>query len=138
MERLKSSLQFAPEAEIKRGKHIVFVDTAEEVESFDPVVYFDTVPEALDNPVNRPKLSQLQDEDFVVNIDAPDLETVKNERLSSFNELNQRIEREKQIDISLRKLALQRRLMQKGKKFKIAPETELTPAVFRWERVRKR
>ena len=45
VERLKGSLHGLTSS--RPNKHIVFVDTPDEVQSFDPVQYFDTLPETV-------------------------------------------------------------------------------------------
>ena len=64
IEKLQSSLHFLendhPDNTIRKRKHTIFVDTKEEADNFDPVQYFDTVPELVDRVYNRPKVSTLK------------------------------------------------------------------------------
>ena len=51
---------------VKR-KHTIFVDTEEEAKKFNAAEHFDTEPES-DRTFNRPRRSQLEDEDAVVGL----------------------------------------------------------------------
>ena len=44
----------------KENNHTIFVEKEEEFKNFDPVKYFDTVPELLDQKYNRVKKDQLE------------------------------------------------------------------------------
>jgi len=64
IEKLRQSLHCleAPATE-RTNKHTVFVDSMEEAVQFDPVKYFDTVPELVDRSFNRPRIETLQNEE---------------------------------------------------------------------------
>lgn len=49
------------------AKHTIFVDSQKEAKEFDPVEYFDTVPEALNRTFNRPKKQDLESQSLIVN-----------------------------------------------------------------------
>ena len=52
---------------VKR-KHTIFVDTEEEAKKFNAAEHFDTEPELVNRTFNRPRRSQLEDEDAVVGL----------------------------------------------------------------------
>ena len=52
---------------VKR-KHTIFVDTEEEAKKFNAAEHFDTEPELVSRTFNRPRRSQLEDEDAVVGL----------------------------------------------------------------------
>jgi U3 small nucleolar RNA-associated protein 11 len=43
-----------------QNTHTIFVESKEEKEAFSPEKYFNTIPEAVDRPFNRPTLEQLE------------------------------------------------------------------------------
>lgn len=49
------------------GKHTIFVENDEEVENFDPVEFFQTVPEAMNRTFNRPRREDLEQGKLIVN-----------------------------------------------------------------------
>lgn len=67
IERLQSSLHFldAP----AQNKRTIFVDEDEEKESFDPVEYYDTVPEGLNRQYNIPTKESLKNAPLTLNND---------------------------------------------------------------------
>eukprot|EP01104_Vermistella_antarctica_P012996 TRINITY_DN3858_c0_g1_i1.p1 TRINITY_DN3858_c0_g1~~TRINITY_DN3858_c0_g1_i1.p1 ORF type:complete len:235 (-),score=66.33 TRINITY_DN3858_c0_g1_i1:45-749(-) len=57
-----------PSSSSSSRRHIVFVDNEKEAESFDAAEYFDTLPELVSRKYNRPRVSQLQKDDFILGV----------------------------------------------------------------------
>jgi len=119
----------------KPKAHTIFVDSKEEAEAFDPIEYFDTVPEALERNFNRPKKELMEKEDLFVN-HAP-LAKVEKERNRTYSELLARMDRDKKLGGVLENMNLQKQIMGKGRKKKIN-KGEGKPPVFKWKRERRK
>lgn len=133
IERLGSSLHLLSNA--PSNTHTIFVDTAEEVASFDPAKHFDTAPELMSRSYNRPTLQQLTSAPLD---HTPEL-IRKAERRSdaSYRELKKRIHRSKELLRLAQKMKTQKDLMTKGQKRRI-PGDDVTPRTYIWKKERKR
>jgi len=114
--------------------HTIFVDSKEEVEEFDPVEYFNTIPEAVERSYNRPKLETLKTEELFVN--KAKLKKVEIERNKNYTELLSRMDREKNMQSMLEKMTLQKHLMNKGRRIKVTKGED--QSVYKWKRERKK
>eukprot|EP01118_Nematostelium_gracile_P002740 TRINITY_DN13027_c0_g1_i1.p1 TRINITY_DN13027_c0_g1~~TRINITY_DN13027_c0_g1_i1.p1 ORF type:complete len:149 (-),score=57.79 TRINITY_DN13027_c0_g1_i1:10-405(-) len=119
-----------------KNKHTVFVETKEEEEEFDPVEYFQTIPEAVDRVYNRPKVQDLQSNEIFTN--DVKLKKIEKERNKSYSEVVSRIEREGKMKVALDRMQVQKNLMGKGRRTKIKDETDDAPPVYVWSRERKK
>lgn len=118
------------------NQHIIFVDSKREAKSFDIAAHFDTVPELVSRKYNRPRIETLKNGV----IQTPGVETLKKlerQRQRCYEELRERIEREKKMKLVSEELELQKHLMGKGRREKIQKDGE-SPPVYKWRRERKR
>jgi U3 small nucleolar RNA-associated protein 11 len=140
IEKLKNNLHMIGDEGPK--SHRIFVDTAEEVAEFDLERHFDTAPELVDRVYNRPRKEALEkgiylgSTDEGVHITRKRVRKALEEKEKSYNELNKRIKRATKLKMTAQCLVLQRNLMGKGSKKKLASAEEGKPAVFKWKRQR--
>lgn len=136
-EKLKSSLHRIGERRPK--EHKTFVDTQEEVEEFDAAKHFDTAPELIDRAHNRPRIADLEKGIVMGQHTAKQLKRIQKEKDKSYTELAMRLRRAKKLKKTVAAVQLQKSLMGKGSKRKVADgdSTGGVP-VFKWKRVRSR
>ena len=140
IEKLRNNLHMIGDEAPKN--HQIFVDTAEEVEDFDLEEHFDTAPELVDRAYNRPRKETLEKGIYVgsagegAHITRKRVRKALEEKEKSYDELNKRIKRSDKLKMTAQCLLLQRHLMGKGSKKKLADAEEGKPAVFKWKRVR--
>lgn len=133
-----------------KNKHTIFVETKHEAEEFDPVKFFDTVPEAVDRTFNRPKLEQLTKEDLIVNRDNVSLREVEKAKKRMYAELEARKKRQEHIN-TMRVIMSQKKqllvfvvnavpysLQTKEKPVVEKPAEDGKPPVYKWSRERKK
>ncbi|KAM7452135.1 UTP11-like [Porites harrisoni] len=138
IEKLQSSLHLLGEKDDSQptNQHIVFVDSKKEAQSFNAAAYFDTVPELVSRTYNRPKKETLKNH----LIQVPDdhiVQKLEKQRRRCYDELRERIEREKKIRKISEELELQKNLMGKGRRVKIQKDEKSAP-IYRWKKERKR
>lgn len=113
IDRLKQDLHFIGAEEPKR-KHIIFVETEEEAENFDPVEYFHTTPEFVNRAYNRPKIEDLEKGSIFVGKQEPtasDLKKIAKQTERSYKELAQRESREAVIGKIIDKMTTEKNLL---------------------------
>lgn len=111
-----------------KNEHIIFTD---DVDNFDIVEHFDTVPELANRPMNRIRKKDLEAMDFQyekVNLDQRKYHAV---------ELASRLERDDKLRKALREVEIQKELMGKGARKKIGVD-EIGNPVYKWQPRRKR
>jgi len=115
------------------AKHIVFVDDERELERFDAVKHFDTVPEAVDRVYNRPRKSTLADAD--VRAESDEAVQIREQR---YDELRQRAERLNKIERMRVAMSLRKALKGKGRRHRIVSKSESANGVaqYKWSRER--
>lgn len=134
-------------------KHVVFVDSKEEAESFKPEEYFDTPAELLGRTFNRPRESQLA---ATHNKSLPDasgpaasarLKKLEARKQGRYKELLQREERREKLSKVSSKMEYEKQVMGKGRKRKLGKDEVQggneeggdegnQPAIFKWKRER--
>lgn len=134
IEREKQSKLFAG-----LGKHIVFVDSVEDQESFNPEEFFNTDESLLENRENRLRLNQLYDNSGLVKLNDLDLEA-KNDldmkKLKQYKLLQRRLKKEQELRDVESIMTNNLEKMKKGNKKKI---TDTNGKVhFKWKNQRKR
>lgn len=174
IDRLKSSLHFldkqndnhASSTRNKR-KHTVFVETAEEAREFDAANHFDTLPELVDRPFNRPRLSDLDqtaargdgneeddhdEEEPMLGRKKPTAADLRKEetlafrkakklakaREGSYREMQERTQRAASLAKVEAHLVTEKLVASKGRKRKIQEAEKGKPAVYKWRRKRLR
>lgn len=138
IEKLQSVLHMLGSEEDPRARnqHIVFVDSENEARSFDAAAHFDTAPELVTRKYNRPTMETLQN--GVIPIpDVDTMEKLEKQRHRCYEELRERIEREKKMKKVSEELQLQRHLMGKGRRMKITKGNNSCP-VYKWRKERKK
>jgi len=139
IEKLQASLHLLADEDNNShppNQHVVFVDSQKEAQSFDAATHFDTLPELVSRTYNRPKRETLMKQ----LIQTPDDQIVKRlekQRHRCYEELRERIEREKKMQKVSEELELQKHLMGKGRRYKIQKDEKSTP-VYKWKKERKR
>ncbi|KAG9414136.1 UTP11-like, U3 small nucleolar ribonucleoprotein [Aphanomyces cochlioides] len=114
----------------KRNTHQIFVDSVDEVRSFDPAQHFDTLPELVDRASNRLRKRDL------AQLDLDETLTAAKESSKVYKELANRMERADKINRMRQHLDLERAVQAKGKKVKVADGTDGKPPVYKWKRMR--
>jgi len=116
IEKLQDNLHLLSKEPI--NTHTIFVESKEEAENFDPIKYFNTIPEGLNRAYNRPRKEILETEDIFVN--EARVTKVEKEKKKTYDELISRIEREKNLQTMVEKMYIQKQVMGKGRKTKIS------------------
>lgn len=139
-ERLRETVQLI--GEVRPKKHIVFVDDAEQLESFDPATHFDTAPELVDRVHNRLRTSQLEeivDSQQNIILEEDEVMVGKKRKITpQVRELKQRTKRAKKLEEAYFELSQQRNIAtSKGSKKKMVFKTEVggkekEVVVFKW------
>jgi U3 small nucleolar RNA-associated protein 11 len=174
IEKLRASLHALPEvgkgrgsssSSAPKGKHTVFLDSAEEVAAFDPAAYFGTEPALLGRTFNRPRSAGAGAEAAAeaapgrgsrrgggsssagaaaAAAAAPAAPAVEESAQSSrakaraYAELEARTARAEKLGKLGLHMDLQRALLQKGKRVLLKEASGDAPAVFKWKAERKR
>ena len=134
-EKLKSTLHRIGEKTPKL--HQTFVDTEEEVDTFDAAKHFDTAPELVDRAHNRPHLATLAGKGVLVTShSSKDLRHIQKEKDKAYKELHLRNRRASKLKKVVACVQLQRHLMEKGTKRKVSGGEEGGVPVYKWKRVR--
>jgi len=130
------------------GKHTVFVSSKEELETFDPVKYFDTDASLLYNRENRLRLRQLGGKSGdgkmslspiiskVDDAEGYDKATRDVEKLSRLTRIKERMQRKKKLQGLNARLDMQKQLMKGGNVKKI--QTSEGKPTYKWKNQRKR
>ncbi|VEU22774.1 DEKNAAC103853 [Brettanomyces naardenensis] len=128
------------------GNHTIFVESKEEMDSFDAAKHFDTDPSLLYKRENRLRVGQLSgrnekdgtinDVSIIGSLEDGEVAKRDEEKLKTLTILEQRIERQKKLRGLHKKLELQKELMKGGDMKKV--ETKEGRTVFKWRNQRKR
>ncbi|KAG0071882.1 UTP11-like, U3 small nucleolar ribonucleoprotein [Linnemannia elongata] len=124
-------------AAVKPKNHIVFVDTEEEVKTFDAAKHFDTAPELVHRKFNRPRTSQLKKDTVVAHLEKAQIKAATKERERALTELASRMEREETMAKLESEMKLRKNLMLKGRKKKIGVDKDGL-AKYKWKADRKK
>ncbi len=136
--RLRSNLHLIGS---KKSKiHRIFLDNVEQVDDFDPVAHFKTIPSLVKRSFNRPKVSEVADLFTGASEEVVSKSLSKN--AAAYKELKQRSQRADKLKSAFLKLSEQRIVTTaKGSKRKIVTrpaEGDLPEqAVYKWKRQRK-
>ena len=150
IEKLKENLHIIGD-KTKTRQHKTFVDTKEELKSFDVVKHFETAPEFVNRAFNRPRIKTLLTKGIISSTSttrpgttptttttASDIKQIKNLTEQSYEEFNRRVKRVNKLKKVVQTLELQRNLMGKGTKRKVSEGGEGKPPVFKWKKQRQR
>ena len=122
-------------------QHLVYVDSKKEAAEFDPVKYFNTLPEFIERAYNRPTLEQLASPDLIVGSRGSmptrkELKHIEHKRTLNYAELKARKERAKKLGQGIEETQTIRNLMGKGRRKKVVVGDG--KAVYKWKRERKK
>ena len=130
--KLKNQLKFE-----SKGNHKVFVDSKDELDSFDPLKFFNTTKDLLDRKENRLSLDQLSSLDSQEIIRDPLLDLKKRQRISLklANNIKRHIQRSNELLSLENKMNYNNELLKNGPRKKIVKDGVRT---FKWKKQRKR
>lgn len=120
-----------------RNEHVVFVDSQRQLDRFDPVAHFDTVPELINRKYNRPTVATLKATAVAAPDSAAELDTLDRKSGAGYLELERRIVRLAQLDKLANTMQTQRDLQGKGRRKKVRG-ADGQPPVYKWKKQRKR
>jgi U3 small nucleolar RNA-associated protein 11 len=135
-ERLQANLHLIGDK--VRRQHKTFVDTKDELETFDVAKHFDTAPEFVNRAFNRPRTETLVTGALLNQSTRKDVKQVAKLTEQSYSELSKRARRVKKLKSAVQALVLQRNLMGSGSKRKVVEGSDGKPPVFKWKRQRQR
>uniref|UniRef100_A0A8C4QCC7 U3 small nucleolar RNA-associated protein 11 n=1 Tax=Eptatretus burgeri TaxID=7764 RepID=A0A8C4QCC7_EPTBU len=138
IERLKGELHFLESEEKGSGQHTFFVDTKEEVSSFDLASRLDTDPKLIPRLFNRPTLHTLRSVPIIGSTDPRVLESQAKSRARQYHLLEQHVVREAKLMVTQQKIQTRKDLMDKRQKVRVKHETKTSPAVYRFKLERQR
>ncbi|QGN14355.1 U3 small nucleolar RNA-associated protein 11 [Kluyveromyces marxianus] len=119
------------------GKHTVFVEDAESLESFSPEEYFKTSSEMLGRRSNRLREEQLVGD---LHLDKAEYsESLRKKKVKKLRAITKHMERESQLAGVEQRMNMQREVMKSGSKKKIeVGEGASKRVVYKWKKQRKR
>ena len=120
VERLKCSLHLIGKQDAHVNSRTVFVDSKDEMESFDPVAHYGLTNK---NPSDQSEVTMTNEQERA--------------RKRAYNELEKRIEREKHLSAIEQQMELQKHLMGKGRRVKVNTGED-GPVVYKWKKQRKK
>ncbi|KAM9488302.1 putative U3 small nucleolar RNA-associated protein 11 [Clarias gariepinus] len=138
IERLKSELHFLDAESEQKNSHVFFVDTKKEVIDFNLATHLNTVPELINRAYNRPTLDTLVKKSIQGAVIPKTIKKLAKQRKVQYEELSQRIDREKKMFTISQKIQTRKDLQDKNKKVKVRNETSTAPAIYKFEAKRKR
>ncbi|KAM4600804.1 putative U3 small nucleolar RNA-associated protein 11 [Polymixia lowei] len=138
IERLKAELHLLDAKGKDKNKHTFFVDSKQEVQSFDLANHLNTVPELVDRVFNRPTLQTLETKSIQGAVDPHSLMKFAKQRKHQYGILTQRIDREKKMFVISQKIQTRKDLQDKTKKVRVSKEKHDAPAVYKFDAKRKR
>ena len=121
------------------ARAVVFVDTEEEAESFDPAAHFNTAPELVDRHFNRPTTEQLSGGKLITKkISRKQMNRIESAKASAYTELLERSGREKKLKGWMQDMEMASQLAGKGKKKKLKNGKNGRLPTYKWSTVRKK
>ncbi|CAG98396.1 rRNA-processing protein UTP11 [Kluyveromyces lactis] len=130
-EKKKNSMMFT-----SNGKHTVFVEDQEAMESFTPEEYFKTSTDMVDRRENRLRTDQLEGVKLgSLPGKAQNEESLRKKKLKKYKAITRHMERESQLAAVEERMNLQREVMKSGSKKKIEVNGKVT---YKWKKQRKR
>lgn len=121
-----------------KGNHVVFVDSKQQQEAFDPVKFFKTDADLLTRTENILTLDQLETTKSIVNTKLTEVqkERLTEKKIKQLKLLKKRMEKEAQLGQVETRMQQQRELMKNGNKKKITDGDGNVH--FKWKTQRKR
>ncbi|KAK8805696.1 hypothetical protein WA158_002352 [Blastocystis sp. Blastoise] len=120
------------------NKHTLFMEKKEDIENFDPVDYFHTTPELVEQKQNRLTIEDLKNKKIIGNTDSKSLKSMKKHREGKYLKLQKKMEEAEQVNSILSHVEFQKNMMEAGRKRKVIEAEDGKPAVFKWQYQRKK
>lgn len=154
VDKMQSEMHFLGAASAKDvgRKHTVFVDSQEDAEHFDLAAHFQTAPQLVTRDFNRRRVSdmisttdenvpsdEIYDKKYLqkqTKLNAEQLKKAASERAKSYDELQLRKNRLRQLSMAEAHLNTEKLMRCKGKKRKVKDAVDGRPAVYKWRKVR--
>ncbi|KAJ9082260.1 hypothetical protein DSO57_1006044 [Entomophthora muscae] len=109
---LDDDMDIEAEETLVKSKHTIFVDDEEEVQNFDPVEHFETVPELVNQTHNRLKKSTLASVELASRkLSKKEKKKLLTGRKELYKELKERLDRLAKLEKAEREVQIQRALM---------------------------
>ena len=141
IEKLRNTLHMldSDSRSSSKNTHTIFVDEESEKKSLDLAEKFDTEKELLGRTFNRPKKADLDSEKAFSNLDHV-ADEIEKRQYKSYKQLQQRIQREKQLSVAEEKMRMKRFLRDTKNKPSaiVKEETTSSAPVLVWKFERKR
>ncbi|XP_069559829.1 probable U3 small nucleolar RNA-associated protein 11 [Brachyistius frenatus] len=137
IERLKGELHLLDAESKQKNKHTFFVDSKEEVQTFNLASHLRTAPELVDRVYNRPTLETLEMKSIQGAVQPHIIKKLARQRKHQYRILSQRIDREKKMFVISQKIQTRKDLQDKTKKVKVKKETPNAAAIYKFETKRK-
>lgn len=122
------------------GKHTIFVNDRQEMEEFTPEKHFNTTTSMVNRRENRLTKNQLMSRDLSKTLADPSAimpkESLNKKKLKKYKAIEGHLERENKLSAVQQRMDLQREVMKKGSKKKIADSNGKIS--FKWKKQRKR
>ncbi|AAS50739.1 ABL032Cp [Eremothecium gossypii ATCC 10895] len=118
------------------GQHTVFVEDEDSMRHFTPEQYFDTTSEMLQRRENRLTKDQLARTPLEPSSSIMPSESLQKKKVKKIKMVAQHLDREKKLQQVYQRMDLQRELMKKGSKKKVADSSGAVS--FKWKKQRKR
>lgn len=131
MERKSNELLFE-----SNGKHTVFVDNRTDMEDFTPEKYFNTTTDMVNRRENRLTKDQLMSNNIFDSQNTLHTESLNKKKLKKYKAVKSHLDRESQLSAVQQRMDLQREVMKKGSKKKVADVSGKVS--FKWKKQRKR
>lgn len=139
IDKLQSQMHMLDATDRIQNQHVFFLDNGKQVENFDLVKKLDTHPALMSKRTNRLKMSILKDM-RLPEWDEKTIAKIEQSKCMSYEELQKRVKRERQLMIVQQKL--ETRIALKDKKTKkpklVKPGTRNNAPVYKWKFERKR
>ncbi|XP_026173041.1 putative U3 small nucleolar RNA-associated protein 11 [Mastacembelus armatus] len=138
IERLKGELHLLDAGSKQKNSQTFFVESKNEVQSFDLAEHLNTAPELVDRVYNRPTLKTLETKSIQGATKPHSMKKLAKQRNHQYRILSQRIDREKKMFVISQKIQTRKDLQDKNKKVKVKKETPNAAAIYKFEAKRKR
>lgn len=137
IEKMRGSLHFIG-SDAAAGTHTLFLDDEQEARSFIKAEFFETTPAFEDRAFNRPTKAALAKAPLLAAGAPADVADSLRELEHTYDELEQRVRRKRQMGQALRHMEAHKLLSSKGARIKIKDATKGQPAQYKWKQERKR
>lgn len=132
-EKLKDGLHMIGDKQPR--EHKIFVDTPEDIESFDVASHFGTTEDLSNRTFNRIRTEQIEKGVISDNATIQQVKKALKSSKQSYTELNKRLKRSTKLNTAIKSIQLDRNLASKGSKRKVGEGKDGVP-IYKWKRQR--